>query len=62
MSFYLFPIKHVNKMNGNTVQKSQNPLRTIISTVQISLGFNDSYSFKSGIPSDVFRDEGSFAK
>ena len=28
-------------MNGSTVQKSQFSLRTIISTVQISFGFND---------------------
>ena len=41
MSFYCFPIKHVGEMIGNAVQKSQPSLRTIISTVQISLGLSD---------------------
>ena len=39
--FYCFPIKHISKMNGSTVQKSQSSLKTIISTVQISFGFSD---------------------
>ena len=41
MSFYCFPIKNVSEMIGNTVQNLQSSLRTIISTVQISLGFSD---------------------
>ena len=41
MGFYCFPIKHIIKMNGNTVQEWHSSLRTIISTVQISLGFRD---------------------
>ena len=41
MSFYCFPIKLVSEMIGNAVQKSQSSLRTIISTVQISLRFSD---------------------
>ena len=39
--FLLFPIIHVSKMSGNTVQKLQSSIRTIISTVQISFGFSD---------------------
>ena len=41
MGFYCFPIKHICKMNGNTVQEWHSSLRTIISTVQSSLGFSD---------------------
>ena len=41
MSFYCFPIKNVSETIGNTVPKAQSSLRTIISTVQISLLFSD---------------------
>ena len=41
MGFYCFPIKHISKMNGNTVQEWQSFLRTIVSSVQSSLGFSD---------------------
>ena len=39
--FLLFSNKHVSETIGNTVPKAQSSLRTIISTVQISLGLSD---------------------
>ena len=48
MGFDCFPIKHISEMNGNTVQKSQSSLGTIISTVQISLGFSDAPLLRVG--------------